>query len=52
MMHFSELTQNYRDAFEPDGNCLSDLIEFLNKKYKGFKKELMDPASDRRTKSI
>ena len=44
-LHFTELAQKYRDTIEMKGTRLQDLINLLEEKYKGFKDELIDPAT-------
>ena len=44
-IHFTEMAQKYRDTIEMKGTRLHDLINLLDEKYKGFKKELIDPAT-------
>lgn len=44
-VHFTEITQKYREAVEFQGNHLGDLIEFIDGKYEGFKPELVDSAT-------
>lgn len=44
-LHFNEMANKYREFCEFEGNCLSDLIAFLDKTYGGFKEELIDPAT-------
>lgn len=44
-VHFTEISRKYRETVELNGDRLNDLINFLDEKYKGFKKELIDPAT-------
>ena len=44
-IHFTEMAQKYRDTIEMKGTRLHDLINLLDEKYKGFKNELIDPAT-------
>jgi len=44
-IHFTELAQKYMDTIEVKGTRLHDLINLLEEKYKGFKDELIDPAT-------
>lgn len=43
--HFVEITNKYRELVCFDGFNLYDLINFLNKQYKGFQEELIDVDS-------
>jgi len=43
-LHFNELANKYRESIAFEGNCLSDLIDALDKDYTGFREELIDPA--------
>ena len=44
-LHFSELAHKFQEHLEFEGECLNDLIDFLENKYNGFKKELIDSSS-------
>ncbi len=43
--HFTEITQKYREMIEFRGKCLSDLIAYLDTKYKGLKEEVIDSTT-------
>ena len=44
-LHFSEIAQRLRETLEFRGECLGELVDFLDEKYHGFKEELIDPAT-------
>lgn len=44
-LHFNEMANKYKETFEFEGRVLSDLISALDKAYKGFKEELVDPET-------
>ena len=41
-LHFSEIAKKFEERVDLKGNRLSDLIDFLEEKYRGFKEELID----------
>ena len=44
-LHFNEMANKYKETFKFEGSALSDLISALDKAYKGFKEELVDPET-------
>ena len=44
-MHFSETAQKLRENLEFEGKSLFDLITYLDSKYDGFRKELIDSTT-------
>ena len=42
---FYEIAGKYRETIEIEGNRLTDLVALLNKRYEGFKEELLDPVT-------
>ena len=44
-LHFSEIAERLRENFEFKDKSLGDLIDLLDDKYEGFKKELIDPET-------
>ncbi|HUL31424.1 MAG TPA: hypothetical protein VLZ03_13315 [Thermodesulfobacteriota bacterium] len=41
-LHFSEIAKKFEETVDLKGNRLSDLIDFLEEKYRGFKDEVID----------
>jgi len=44
-MHFSEIAEKLREKFEFKNKSVGELINLLDDKYEGFKKELIDPET-------
>jgi len=44
-LHFSEMAKKFQETVEPPGNLLKDLVCFLDKRYGGFEKEMINPST-------